>query len=140
MKKAVLWTLCLLTVLTACTRVDKVLPRASGTWLVSELKTEAYLQAELQWDTIMYDHATIFFENDGNGSVTDKAGGVLEISWTYDNQANLVTLVYESGVPNLEATVLESERDRQLWFSNEVNRVGGQDFTYEYTYTLRRQD
>ena len=141
MKKYCLVLVCLLLTLAACTRVDKVLPKNEGAWQLNQTRIQVYMDAELQSDTTIYDGSALVppvytFQKGGSGTLVGQ-GFDLTFEWSYDNNANDLSLVFNNST-SYTYSVLESSSSDQVWFHNQVDRSGGINTTTETTLRLAK--
>ena len=128
--------------------VDNFLYRQDGRW-----ETTVYSRATFE-DGVMTDEIDVFaypftvFNQDGSGERQDGNGDAivdLQLSWSFDEDANTVTItetIVDSSTDPVTLTweVLESERDRQRWVYTETATTGTGDLRYELTWELRRAE
>ena len=113
--KAFAFTLIAAFALSSCNNVEKILPKKDGLWNVKNIHQVTTVDGMVQQDTMMADQGTMMFNSDGTGVTTDNNGNTNEFTWSYDKDADVVSVTQDS--LTFENNVLESSSKMQQWQS-----------------------
>ncbi len=139
--KVLTLTVLLAIVAVGCSKVEKILPKKEGTWKTTSSVSRVYVNSAL--DTTITTTSglvdTYKFEKDGIGTYTD-ADTSVAFTWAVNDDQDEVTMCFDFAGLQIcsKSTVLESEKDKQVWTS--TDKVDGDVDWTETDATLERVD
>ena len=125
-----------LTTIAACTNLERILVFPNGTWNVDQLVKETYISGlGVQNDTTAND-GTMTFDNDKTGSYEDANGDTGTFTWSYDKEAEVLTVVENSD--SLFYDVIETKFNSQTLRSEKITKVLGVEYKNIRTVSISR--
>jgi hypothetical protein len=123
-----------------CNKIEKILPKKDGEWKVTEITFREYTNGGLDTTYIESNSGEIYtFEKDGTGELRDGTD-VYDLTWEVNDDNDVVKICVAFFGPSVficfDNTVLESEKNRQVW-TNTDKETGDTTWT-ESDVTLER--
>jgi hypothetical protein len=123
-----------------CNKVEKILPKKDGEWKATEIIYRDYTNGSLDTTYFETDLSEIYtFEKDGTGSITDGTD-TADLTWEVNDEGDEIRLCVAFSGSSVffcfDNTILESEKDRQVWLGTD-KETGDTTWT-ENEVTLER--
>ena len=132
-----------MTLMTACgLNLDNILPKNTGTWNITRFESITRIDTS-SIELAFTDAGTFTFNEDGTGkTILNILGSVdsASIDWSYDEEAEAITIDFNDGEGPSTFDVLVNERKRQEWQSIDSTTSNGITTVETNLFTLERAD